>query len=52
MIKTLDPIPWNIRKEVQQDFLTTPVTDGDKQYTHDTEWGRHKIYKKESRSNS
>ena len=49
MIKTLDPIPWNIRKEVQQDFLTTPVTDDDKLYTHDTEWGRHKIYKKESK---
>ena len=49
MFKTLDPIPWNIRKEIQQDFLTTPVTDDDKQYTHDTEWGRYKVYKKESK---
>ena len=26
-------------------------TDDDKLYTHDTSWGRYKIYKKESRVN-
>ncbi len=51
MFKTLDPIAFATIKDIRQDFLTTPVTDDDKLYTHDTSWGRYKIYKKESRVN-